>query len=148
MSSSNPFAATPSYSALRGKLDPYDNMPQSARSTMNSRRSKAPSFASRGSINSAHSRGHSFDSGHTSEGGFRPDNDTMPGHDLSGTDPDVIHAMCVATSCEASPKYWPRTQTMIGEFMYKYKRRMLGGGISEKRHRRFVSAPISSARAV
>jgi hypothetical protein len=38
------------------------------------------------------------------------------------TDPVVIHAI---------------TQTMIGEFMYKYTRRKLGSGMSENRHKRF-----------
>ncbi|KAG9005157.1 hypothetical protein FRB90_010545, partial [Tulasnella sp. 427] len=38
------------------------------------------------------------------------------------TDPNVIHAI---------------TQTMIGEFMYKYTRRVVGKGHGEKRHRRF-----------
>lgn len=38
------------------------------------------------------------------------------------TDPVTIHAI---------------TQTMIGEYMYKYTRRTLGRGMSENRHRRF-----------
>ncbi|KAG6333940.1 hypothetical protein ID866_5151 [Astraeus odoratus] len=38
------------------------------------------------------------------------------------TDPTVIHAI---------------TQTMIGEFLYKYTRRTLGKGHGEKRHKRF-----------
>lgn len=31
------------------------------------------------------------------------------------------------------------TQTMIGEYLYKYTRKVMGAGISEKRHKRFVS---------
>lgn len=38
------------------------------------------------------------------------------------TDPTVIHAI---------------TQTMIGEFMWKYTRRALGKGVGERRHKRF-----------
>jgi len=40
----------------------------------------------------------------------------------NSTDPMVIHAI---------------TQTMIGEFLYKYTRRTIGKGHGEKRHRRF-----------
>ncbi|KAJ3566381.1 hypothetical protein NP233_g7047 [Leucocoprinus birnbaumii] len=39
-----------------------------------------------------------------------------------GTDPAIIHAI---------------TQTMIGEFMYKYTRKAIGKGHGERRHRRF-----------
>lgn len=45
--------------------------------------------------------------------------------DMSGTmatDPAVIHAI---------------TQTMIGEFLYKYTRKAIGKGYGEKRHKRF-----------
>ncbi|KAF8137557.1 coiled-coil protein [Boletus edulis] len=38
------------------------------------------------------------------------------------TDPSIIHAI---------------TQTMIGEFLYKYTRRTIGKGYGEKRHKRF-----------
>jgi len=40
----------------------------------------------------------------------------------SSTDPVIIHAI---------------TQTMIGEFLYKYTRRTIGKGVGEKRHKRF-----------
>jgi hypothetical protein len=40
----------------------------------------------------------------------------------SGTDPSIIHAI---------------TQTMIGEYLWKYTRKNFGAGISEKRHKRF-----------
>ncbi|RIA96933.1 meiotic cell cortex C-terminal pleckstrin homology-domain-containing protein [Glomus cerebriforme] len=40
----------------------------------------------------------------------------------SGTDPNIIHAI---------------TQTMIGEYLWKYTRKNFGAGISEKRHKRF-----------
>ncbi|KAH8119686.1 hypothetical protein DFH11DRAFT_460464 [Phellopilus nigrolimitatus] len=43
----------------------------------------------------------------------------MPG---SSTDPTIIHAI---------------TQTMIGEFLYKYTRRTIGKGHGERRHKRF-----------
>ncbi|KAI8371868.1 hypothetical protein BD560DRAFT_106013 [Blakeslea trispora] len=59
----------------------------------------------------------------------------------SGTDPNVIQLI---------------TQTMVGDWLYKYTRKMVGGGISEKRHQRYfwlhpysrrlfwsTSAPIS-----
>jgi len=61
----------------------------------------------------------------TSEGGFaeraEPPNSAVRGAGDS-SDPAVIHAI---------------TQTMIGEFMYKYTRRKLGSGMSENRHKRF-----------
>jgi hypothetical protein len=38
------------------------------------------------------------------------------------TDPNIIHAI---------------TQTMIGEFLYKYPRKAIGKGYSERRHKRF-----------
>ena len=40
----------------------------------------------------------------------------------AGTDPNVIHAI---------------TQTMIGEFLYKYTRKAIGKGHAERRHQRF-----------
>ncbi|KAF8492517.1 hypothetical protein JB92DRAFT_3002848 [Gautieria morchelliformis] len=47
---------------------------------------------------------------------------TLQGPDGGTTDPAIIHAI---------------TQTMIGEFLYKYTRRVVGKGHGEKRHRRF-----------
>ena len=44
------------------------------------------------------------------------------GENKQVTDPSVIHAI---------------TQTMIGEFLYKYTRRTIGKGHGERRHRRF-----------
>ncbi|PPQ80542.1 hypothetical protein CVT25_001575 [Psilocybe cyanescens] len=41
---------------------------------------------------------------------------------MMATDPAIIHAI---------------TQTMIGEFLYKYTRRAIGKGVGEKRHKRF-----------
>ncbi|KAH7913300.1 hypothetical protein BJ138DRAFT_1124484 [Hygrophoropsis aurantiaca] len=50
-------------------------------------------------------------------------NKTMEQGEAGGsTDPAVIHAI---------------TQTMIGEFLYKYTRRAIGKGHGEKRHKRF-----------
>ncbi|CAG8451858.1 10255_t:CDS:2 [Acaulospora morrowiae] len=46
---------------------------------------------------------------------------TGPGVGPTGTDPNIIHAI---------------TQTMIGEYLYKYTRSKFGG-ISDKRHKRF-----------
>ena len=46
---------------------------------------------------------------------------SRPGPNTS-TDPMVIHAI---------------TQTMIGEFLYKYTRRAIGKGHGERRHKRF-----------
>jgi hypothetical protein len=40
----------------------------------------------------------------------------------ASTDPTIIHAI---------------TQTMIGEFLYKYTRRAIGKGHGDKRHKRF-----------
>ncbi|KAF9558067.1 hypothetical protein CPC08DRAFT_667924 [Agrocybe pediades] len=41
---------------------------------------------------------------------------------MLSTDPAIIHAI---------------TQTMIGEFLYKYTRKTIGKGVGEKRHKRF-----------
>ena len=41
---------------------------------------------------------------------------------ITATDPSIIHAI---------------TQTMIGEFLYKYTRRPIGKGHGERRHKRF-----------
>ncbi|KAF8635381.1 hypothetical protein AX15_000386 [Amanita polypyramis BW_CC] len=49
-------------------------------------------------------------------------NDLQNGINRQATDPTVIHAI---------------TQTMIGEFLYKYTRRAIGKGHGERRHRRF-----------
>ena len=48
--------------------------------------------------------------------------DVTPRANGTATDPAVIHAI---------------TQTMIGEFMYKYTRRAIGKGHGERRHKRF-----------
>ncbi|SCV74331.1 BQ2448_6763 [Microbotryum intermedium] len=79
------------------------------------------------SMHSEMSRRPSVASSRTSEGGLfdahnpsRGDEPLRSGDD--STDPAVIHAI---------------TQTMIGEFLYKYTRRAIGKGISEKRHKRF-----------
>ena len=50
--------------------------------------------------------------------------DLTPRANINGpsTDPVIIHAI---------------TQTMIGEFLYKYTRRTIGKGVGEKRHKRF-----------
>ncbi|KAH7926165.1 hypothetical protein BV22DRAFT_1087687 [Leucogyrophana mollusca] len=51
-----------------------------------------------------------------------PNKTAEQGEAGGSTDPAVIHAI---------------TQTMIGEFLYKYTRRTIGKGHGEKRHRRF-----------
>ena len=48
--------------------------------------------------------------------------DITPRANGAATDPAVIHAI---------------TQTMIGEFLYKYTRRAIGKGVGERRHKRF-----------
>ena len=97
-----------------------------ARSRQNTGRgSSAASMIS--SIESSHSRAQSFDSNATSHAGLREDGlpaepsrmDGIPGQ---STDPAVIHAI---------------TQTMIGEFLFKYTRHKFGKTISENRHKRF-----------
>lgn len=81
--------------------------------------SDAASFASRRTSGA---------SDRTSEGGAAFENQMRRNNAASGetggetSDPAVIHAI---------------TQTMIGEFLYKYTRRTLGKGYSEKRHKRF-----------
>ena len=47
---------------------------------------------------------------------------TPRANNVMSTDPTIIHAI---------------TQTMIGEFLYKYTRRAIGKGVGEKRHKRF-----------
>lgn len=85
------------------------------------------SAASTSSFGSRRSRAQSIASSHTSEGdhtggyGAPP----LPGAmgDMSvNTDPAIIHAI---------------TQTMIGEFLFKYTRRKMTSGFSENRHKRF-----------
>ena len=58
------------------------------------------------------------------DGEYQPVSRAPVAGDVDGgsTDPAVIHAI---------------TQTMIGEFLYKYTRRAIGSGFSEKRHKRF-----------
>ena len=62
----------------------------------------------------------------TKEPPLTPDKtaDLTPRANVNGpsTDPVIIHAI---------------TQTMIGEFLYKYTRRTIGKGVGEKRHKRF-----------
>lgn len=53
-------------------------------------------------------------SGYPQNGGANPH--------APGTDPAILHAI---------------TQTMIGEFLYKYTRRTIGKGYGERRHKRF-----------
>ncbi|KAI9441435.1 hypothetical protein H4582DRAFT_2206842 [Lactarius indigo] len=53
--------------------------------------------------------------------GVLPQNGTA-GPSTRGTDPAILHAI---------------TQTMIGEFLYKYTRRTIGKGHGERRHKRF-----------
>ncbi|CAG8459865.1 5490_t:CDS:2 [Racocetra persica] len=57
---------------------------------------------------------------HQSDSSYVEPSGPMPGR--SGTDPRIIQAI---------------TQTMIGEYLWKYTRRNFGTGISEKRHKRF-----------
>ncbi|KAF7316271.1 PH domain-containing protein [Mycena indigotica] len=47
---------------------------------------------------------------------------TINGNAAAATDPTIIHAI---------------TQTMIGEFLYKYTRKAIGKGYGERRHKRF-----------
>ena len=51
-----------------------------------------------------------------------PQNGTANPSTTHGTDPAILHAI---------------TQTMIGEFLYKYTRRTIGKGHGERRHKRF-----------
>ncbi|MBW0491733.1 hypothetical protein O181_031448 [Austropuccinia psidii MF-1] len=86
---------------------------------------------SKGSLNdqlsdTQRSRGHSFTSDRTDRTSDPGDGiQEHAGRNLStsmSTDPSAIHAI---------------TQTMIGEFLYKYTTKALIRGFSEKRHRRF-----------
>ncbi|KAK4702383.1 hypothetical protein P7C70_g3841, partial [Phenoliferia sp. Uapishka_3] len=70
------------------------------------------------SDHSRHASRVSMASSRTSDGGY--DSPMRTGGD--STDPAVIHAI---------------TQTMIGEFLFKYTTKAFGKGISEKRHKRF-----------
>jgi hypothetical protein len=54
--------------------------------------------------------------------GYPQNNATNPSAPAPGTDPAILHAI---------------TQTMIGEFLYKYTRRTIGKGYGERRHKRF-----------
>ncbi len=74
---------------------------------------------------SAPSRRLSLSSSHSSAkkpiANVAPSPETPSNQMASSTDPAVIHAI---------------TQTMIGEFLYKYTRRVVGKGHGEKRHKR------------
>ncbi|KAF8328184.1 uncharacterized protein EI90DRAFT_3065826 [Cantharellus anzutake] len=77
------------------------------------------------SASSVPSRRLSISSSHSSA--KKPITNAAPGPETPiqsapSTDPTVIHAI---------------TQTMIGEFLYKYTRRVVGKGHGEKRHKRF-----------
>ena len=78
------------------------------------------------SASSAPSRRISISSSHSSAKkpitNVAPSPETPSNPVASSTDPAVIHAI---------------TQTMIGEFLYKYTRRVVGKGHGEKRHKRF-----------
>ena len=88
------------------------------------RRQVASSAASFSSFHAV-SRRLSMDSDRTSDAGARQETGSplpFTSEAQSTTDPAVIHAI---------------TQTMIGEFLFKYTRKMVTKGISEKRHMRF-----------
>lgn len=98
-------------------------MATTPRSTRKSR--QQPSQSSNRSASDVSSRRLSMASEATSDGGYDAPDGPPP---LMGratgdsTDPEVIHAI---------------TQTMIGEFLYKYTRRNFSKELSDNRHRRF-----------
>ncbi|OBZ67420.1 hypothetical protein A0H81_12542 [Grifola frondosa] len=77
-----------------------------------------------GSQRSSASSDHIFDiRRHSTVQAADPDRTVdLSGRSNGSTDPAVIHAI---------------TQTMIGEFLYKYTRRAIGKGHGERRHKRF-----------
>lgn len=113
--------------ASKQQQQPYCSGKSSSR-TIEPHLSSARTSISDFSMRSDVSRRQSMASDRTSEGGF--ETGPMPGSARRGpggngdpsVDPMVIHAI---------------TQTMIGEFLFKYTRRAIGKGISEKRHKRF-----------
>lgn len=129
--------ASPSSSRFAGPFSNLRNVrPQSSMDTSVSQARRPRSSSRHGHTSSARSvselsvrsdvsRRLSMASEATSEGGFvdRPEHATSAPRGVGdSSDPVVIHAI---------------TQTMIGEFMHKYTRRKLGGGMSENRHKRF-----------
>ncbi|KAL7417325.1 meiotic cell cortex C-terminal pleckstrin homology-domain-containing protein [Mrakia frigida] len=110
-----------------GSLAARTNVRKKADFVVNSHASLASStFSGR----SHRDRAPSIDSSHSSEA---PHSDALPQESMGGaatgpggttpsTDPQVIFAI---------------TQTMIGEFLYKYTRKTMGKGHSDKRHKRF-----------
>ena len=94
------------------------SMVSSRRSTS----SRRPSISSSISSEQQHvvrTREHPIGSAARTNTGLSSANGNDPG---AGTDPNVIHAI---------------TQTMIGEYLYKYTRKAIGKGHAERRHKRF-----------
>ncbi|KAG8947008.1 hypothetical protein FRC03_001229 [Tulasnella sp. 419] len=122
-----------STSSFRSAPHPNNKMPGDQLNSTPCGLSSATSLLS-GISSAAISRRASVSSSHSSElnhpvathGRIATSNSTsigMPGpQDPASTDPDIIHAI---------------TQTMIGEFLYKYTRPLVGKGLGEKRHKRF-----------
>ncbi|RIB13610.1 hypothetical protein C2G38_2197346 [Gigaspora rosea] len=88
---------------------------------INSRESRHRHTPSSDSTSSVSSNSSSIDpASHQSDSSYTEPSGPIPGR--SGADPHIIQAI---------------TQTMIGEYLWKYTRRNFGSGISEKRHKRF-----------
>ncbi|CAG8795205.1 9217_t:CDS:2, partial [Dentiscutata erythropus] len=108
----------------RGSTDSGDH-PRGANDNrtrdINSRESRHRHTPSSGSSSTVSSNSSSIDpASHQSDSSYVEPSGPIPGR--SGTDPTIIQAI---------------TQTMIGEYLWKYTRRNFGSGISEKRHKRF-----------
>lgn len=117
----------------QGASTPIGQMRPGSRAA-STRRKGTVSRASMSSMGSAHSRNHSIASSRTSDAGEHelPNVTRTPGGRTRGpssngtpgnsTDPAILHNI---------------TQTMIGDYLFKYTRNSLTGNLSDKRHQRF-----------
>ena len=117
----------------QGASTPTHQMQRPASRAASTRKKGTVSRASMSSMGSAHSRHHSIASSRTSDAGDDlPDLARTPGNKSrhassngtpgNSTDPAILHNI---------------TQTMIGDYLFKYTRNSLTGNLSEKRHQRF-----------
>ena len=120
------------FGSRAGAMTPIDTIKPAPTKFASTQRRKSGPLSSRASISSsagsAHSRDHSIASSRMSDIGVNglptsgPGGQSLAGVPGGSTDPTVIHAI---------------TQTMIGEFLFKYTRGTFTKETSEKRHQRF-----------
>ncbi|TRM62339.1 hypothetical protein BD626DRAFT_570053 [Schizophyllum amplum] len=113
----------PSTGSFRSAFNPFGSLRDRERRELSSTSLVSDhSMASpRSSMSSEHYRAHVLANAPVTPS-KNHSNELSNRNSMNPTDPAIIHAI---------------TQTMIGEFLYKYTRRTIGKGHGEKRHRRF-----------